>query len=263
MKFAMSRHRRKTLMGRSAPSRRPRTWAPATSLDGLEERKLLSAVATPHHHRNHVAQVHAASGNSISISHPTVVREPNGQYQANFVVSIPFSPKIPFELSYATHDESAKAGTDYTAQASTPPATASAAIGGASGGTSTTPSTTAPGTTAPSTTIPSTTTPSGTTTGGTGSSSGAIKMAAGYSLPTTPYPGANPPAIVFQPGGPTSQTIGVPVATEPGFHFPKHFVLEVDAPGRTRFGVATIEWIHPRNPVPRVSNPVVVESYVP
>jgi hypothetical protein len=76
--------------------------------------------------------------------------------------------------------------------------------------------------------------------------------------PQVPDP-PNPQFLDFNPGQRGPQAIRVPVAIQPGFQFPKRFVLEVDGPGRVAYGVATIIWRHPRIPHPRVSNPVVVQ----
>jgi hypothetical protein len=275
MRFSLSRHLREVWRGgarANAPSRRATTWAGGSSLEGLEDRKLLSlanvAVAegnvnqanfvirlpfapkapflanaktfdesakAPAEYTSTTSVVTFQPGQKVQVvtvpvtsdkdfefhevfglqvdvpgrtrygiarvlnfhgaiphphvSNPTVVEAGNGPFQAPFVVSLSFTPKSPLVFSYKTFDESAKAGTDYTA-VTAPPS----------------------------------------------------------------------PPLVFGPGLPTSITVPVPVATEPGFHFPKRFGLEVDGPGRVAFGIATIKWIHPRNPIPRVSNPVVIET---
>jgi hypothetical protein len=180
MRFPLIRHLREVGRGggrANAPSRRARTWAVGSSLEGLEDRKLLSTAKAP-----------------FRISSPTIVATETGTLPATFRVSLSFAPNIPIRFSYTTHDESAKAGTDYTAVSSTAPAD-------------------------------------------------------------------NPPFLDFNPGQKGPQEIRVPVAIQPGFQFPKRFVLEVDGPGRVAYGVATIIWRHPRIPHPRVSNPVVKQPF--
>ncbi|HMB06219.1 MAG TPA: hypothetical protein VKP69_21105, partial [Isosphaeraceae bacterium] len=106
MKFPLIRHLREVGRGggrANAPSRRARTWAGGSSLEGLEERKLLSLAS------------------AAVVSNPTVVEMGSDPLQADFVVSLSFTPKSPLAFSYKTFDESAKAGTDYTEVSSTKP----------------------------------------------------------------------------------------------------------------------------------------------
>jgi hypothetical protein len=295
MRFPLIRHLREVGRGggcSNAPSRRARTWAGGPSLEGLEERKLLSLAS------------------ASVVSNPTVVEMGSGQLQANFVVSVPFAPKDTLVFSYTTHDESAKAGKDYTAVSSPHipgttttrlsanpnptvvglPVTFTATVAGAGTPTGTVTfqegrKTLGTGTLNVVNGVDQATFITATLKAGThsitavyggdtnngASTSGALTLVVnppggspappGTPLPpTTPVP-PNPPFIVFGPGKPTKTIIRVPVATEPGFHFPKRFVLEVDGPGRVAYGVATIIWRHPRIPHPRVSNPVVIQPF--
>jgi hypothetical protein len=125
----------------------------------------------------------------VAVTNPTILQSGSGtgSYTATFLVHLSRAPKKPLTFTVQTHDESAKAGTDYLA---------------------------------------------------------------------TP----NPSSLTFNPGGPTAAVVTVPVIAEAGFHFPKRFLLELTNPVRIAFGVATIKWIHPANPIPQVSNPVILET---
>jgi hypothetical protein len=278
MRFSLSRQLREVWKGDAgararATSRRSRTLAVGASLEGLEERKLLS-----------LAGVAIAEGNIN---------------QATFHVRLPFAPRSTFLANANTFDGGATKGKDYvpvtnkvltfgpatTLQNVTVMTLANPAFKHIRkfGLQVTVPDRNRYGVATIVTPFPNlphvavtnpTIVQSGTGTGTYTATffvhlSRAPRKPLTFTVKTdnesakagTDYlPTPNPSSLTFSPGGPTTATVTVPVIAQAGFHPRKRFLLELDNPLRVAFGVATIRWIHPANPIPQVSNPVVLQT---